>query len=693
MPVFNQSRSRIIKLIFFCTFFVVLAQLINLQLISGKYRKLAMDNAVYPKIIYPERGIIYDRKGKAILNNTIMYDLMVTPAEVKGIDTTEFCRMMEIDTAEFKRRLLDAKLKNTAVRPSIFADLLVPRMQARFEENSWKFPGFVLVQRPVRGYPFNTGAHIMGYISEVSPKQIEQSGSFYRMGDYIGQSGLEASYEKVLMGERGVQYIIKDNKNRLVGPYENGVFDTAAEAGRGLKTYLDVELQQLAEKLLTNKIGSIVALEPKTGGILAMASSPGFNPNDLTGPEKQKNYAKLALDVSKPLFNRSIKGQYPAGSTYKPLAALIALDEGVITPQSGIGCTGAYYYCKRPVRCTEHWAGHAANLRLAIAHSCNSFFSNTFRLTVDNPAYKNVREGLTRWNEYMYAFGYGHKLGVDIPSEDGGNIPDTADYDKEYRGQWNSCTMVTIGIGQDKMLVTPLQIANAISIVANKGYYYVPHFVKNIENETEDDTAMLKRFRIKHEVLTHIPDTTFEIVIDGMLGVTTEGTAKRIPKIPDVEVCAKTGTAENKRVLNKKVVQLKDHSLFVCFAPKENPKITVAVIVENGGFGATWAGPMAYLILEKYLKDTLRTERLKEVDRIAAANLMPSWLTREQYREDSLRAIEWFKLTKDSAYIQKYVFENITVPFKNDKKKNNLPKKELMIAMAEDKNTRKNFLN
>lgn len=655
MPVFNQSRSRIIRLIFLVSFVIIIAQLFRLQIISGEYSKLAMNNAVFPKIVYPERGIIYDRKGKAILNNAIMFDLMVTPAEVKNFDTTSFCRLMEIDTAEFKKRIRDAAFKNTSVRPSVFESLLTPQMQARFEENSWRFPGFALVERPVRVYPFNAGAHILGYIGEVDPKDIQRSNDFYRMGDYIGKSGLESTYEKVLMGQRGVQHIIKDNHNRLVGSYENGLFDTAAIAGRGLRTYLDVELQQLAEKLLTGKVGSIVALEPKTGGILAMASGPGFNPNELTGSDKQKNYARLVLDVSKPLFNRAIKGQYPAGSTYKPLAALIGLEEGVITPQSGIACSGGYYYCGRRYGCTESFAGHAANLRLAIAWSCNSFFYNTFRLTLDNPAYKNPRKGLTVWKEYMSAFGYGHRLGVDIPSEDGGNIPDTTQYDKEYRGSWNSCTMVTMGIGQDKMLVTPLQIANGISIVANKGYYYVPHFVKQIDDESPADTALLNKYRVKHEVLTHIPDTSYETVISGMQDVTTMGTAWRLPKIPDVNICAKTGTAENYGIIKGKRTQLKDHSLFVCFAPRENPKIAVAVIIENGGFGATWAGPIAYLMLEKYLKDTLRTERLKEVDRIAAANLMPPFLKDLQRKEDSIRAFKWFELRKDSAYIRKYV--------------------------------------
>lgn len=681
MPVFNQSRSRIIRLIFLVSFVIIVAQLFKLQIISGEYSKLAMNNAVFPKIVYPERGIIYDRKGKAILNNSIMFDLMVTPAEVKNFDTTSFCRLMEIDTAEFKKRIRDAAFKNTSVRPSVFESLLTPQMQARFEENGWRFPGFALVERPVRVYPFNAAAHILGYIGEVDPKDIERSNGFYRMGDYTGKSGLENTYEKVLMGQRGVQHIIKDNHNRLVGSYENGMFDTAAIAGRGVRTYLDVELQQLAEKLLTGKIGSIVALEPKTGGILAMASGPGFNPNELTGSDKQKNYARLVLDVSKPLFNRAIKGQYPAGSTYKPIGALIGLDEGVITPQSGIACTGAYYYCGRRYGCTEHWAGHANNLRLAIAWSCNSFFYNTFRLTVDNPAYKDPRKGLTAWKNYMSAFGYGHRLGVDIPSEDGGNIPDTTQYDKEYRGSWNSCTMVTIGIGQDKMLATPLQIANGISIVANKGYYYVPHFVKTIDDESPADTALLNKYRVKHEVLTHIPDSSYETVISGMQDVTIAGTAARIPKIPGVNVCAKTGTAENYGIIKGKRTQLKDHSLFVCFAPREDPKIAVAVIIENGGFGATWAGPIAYLMMEKYLKDTLRVDRLKEVDRIAAANLMPPFLKDLQRKEDSIRAFKRFEMWKDSAYIRKYItMEKPKQPSPSPKNKRSKDKTPALLA-------------
>src|SRR5258706_8369435 len=440
MPVFNQSRSRIIRLIFLIAFFIIVVRLFFLQVISSEFDRLAMNNAVFPKIIYPERGIIYDRKGKPILNNTRMYDLVVTPAEIKNFDTLSFCRLMEIDTADFKGRIKEASFKNSRVRPSVFQSILTPQMQARFEENSWKFPGFALVERPVRTYPYNAAAHILGYINEVDPDDIERSGNFYRQGDYIGKSGLEYTYERVLMGQRGVQYMIKDKLTRLVGKYKEGILDTAAVAGRGVRTYLDIELQQLAERLMSNKVGGVVAIDPKTGGILAMTSGPDFNPNELTGPDKNKNYSRMVLDVAGPLLNRAIKGRYPPGSTYKPVGALVALDEGVITPASGISCRGAYYGCNRPVKCLENWAGHAANLRLAIAHSCNSFFSNTFRLTVDNPQYHNQRTGLMKWKEYVNAFGFGHRVGVDLPSEDGANVPDTASYDKEYRHSWNSCT-------------------------------------------------------------------------------------------------------------------------------------------------------------------------------------------------------------------------------------------------------------
>ena len=364
------------------------------------------------------------------------------------------------------------------------------------------------------------------------------------------------------------------------------------------------------------------------------------------------------LDVTAPLLNRAIKGQYPAGSTYKPIEALIGLNEGVITPRSGIGCTGKYYGCNRPVACTEKWAGHAANLRLAIANSCNSFFCNTYRLIVDNPKYGGVKNGYENWKGYMNNFGYGLRLGVDLPSEDKGNIPDSAFYNKLYRNSWNSCTNITLGIGQDAMTTTPLQIANAMCIIANKGYYYVPHFIKSIEKETKEDT-ILNVYRKKHEVLTHIPDTVYEVVHSGMQDVVERGTAQ-IAKIPGIAICAKTGTAENYRIIRGVRTKLKDNSLFACFAPRENPKIAIAIVVENAGFGATWAAPMASLLLEKYLTDSLRADRVKEVERIANTNLMPGWIQQEQFRADSIRAAQWMKMTGDSTRLKKFLRKTST---------------------------------
>lgn len=653
MSVFNQSRSNIIRLIFLGIFCIIIIQLFNLQVISGNYRQLAMDNAVFRKVIYPNRGIIYDRKGKAILNNTIMYDLVVTPYAVKNIDTLSLCSLLEIDTAEFRKRMLEVRFKNGPYRPSIFEDLLPPELYARLDENIWKFTGFALVERPVRVYPFNAAAHIMGYVGEADSGIIKRSRGFYLLGDYVGRSGMEAYYEQVLMGQRGIQHLIKDNKNRLVGSYENGLYDTSAVAGRNLKTYIDIEVQQLAEKLMTNKVGGVIALDPKTGGIIAMVSGPNFNPNNLTGPEKQKNYARLQLDVAAPLLNRAIKGLYPPGSTYKPLGALVALDEGVITPDFGLGCGGAYYGCNRPVKCTHKNPGHAANLRLSIANSCNSYYSHIYRLTVENRKFGNVKNGYQKWKQYMNAFSLGQRVGVDLPSEDKGNIPDSAVYNKVYRGSWNSCTNLTLGIGQDMMLATPLQLANSMCIVANKGFYYTPHFVEKIDGETEEDT-ILHKFRKKHEVLTNIPDEAYEAVISGMQDVVESGTA-RAAMIPGINICAKTGTAENYRILDGRRIQLKDNSVFVCFAPRENPTIAIAVVVENAGFGSTWAAPIASLMMEKYLNDTLTPERLKEVDRIAGTDLMPGYLPRLQFIEDSTRAYFWFKKTNDSNYIRKYL--------------------------------------
>src|SRR5580658_8569107 len=646
MSVFNQSRSNIIRLIFAGLFLIITAQLFHLQIISKKYKAWAQANALFRKSVYPTRGIIYDRKGRAILNNTIFYDLVVTPSQVKNLDTGYFCQLMDMDTAEFRRRMLSPKVKGSA-RAVTFQDLLAPEIYARMEENLWKFPGFNLQERPVRIYPYNAAAQVTGYVGEVDSAILRRSNNYYQLGDYVGRSGLEQSYEQVLMGERGTEYWLKDNKNRLVERYEDKALDTPAVAGKNLNTYLDIELQELAERLLYGKTGAIVCIEPSTGGILAMASGPTYDPNSLTGPDKQANYARLALDVSGPLLNRAIKGQYPPGSTYKPLGALIGLDEGVITPASGIDCLGFYYGCGEVRKCTEHQPGHAANLRLAIAWSCNSFFYNAFRLEVDDPVFHSPRIGLMRWKEYVNGFGLGHRLGVDLPSEDGGNIPDTAAYDKDYHHSWNSCTMVTIGIGQDKMQETPLQIANSMCIVANKGFYYTPHFVRDIEGSPEDDT-LLSRFHVKHQAVSHISDEDYNVVQTGMQGVVEIGTGKAA-RIPGIDICGKTGTADNKIRIDGRVVMLRPHSIFACFAPRENPKIAVAVIVENGGHGAYAAAPIASLLVEKYLRDTIATDRLGLEDEMTNKNTMPRYLVQKQFKADSARAADYADQTGDSS--------------------------------------------
>ena len=677
MSVFNQSRSYIIRLIFVAVFIVIVAQLANLQLFSDKYEKLAQENAVFPKVVYPPRGIVYDRNGKAIVNNTLAYDLMVTPSEVKNVDTAYMCQLLEIDSAQFKQRIITAIIKNGRYRPSPFEDLLTPEKYTRLQENMWRFgTGFFLQERPVRTYPFNAGAHFMGYIGQVDSSIIARSHGFYRQGDFVGRSGLEGYYERVLMGQRGIQYLIKDNRNRLVGNYANGELDTAATAGRGLRTYVDIEIQQMAEKLMQHKVGAIVAIEPKTGGIIAMTSGPNFSPDELTGSNFKKTYSKFVLDVSRPLLNRAIKGQYPPGSTFKPLGGLVALDEGLITPSFGYPCGGRYYACGhgKPA-CTHTNPGHAANLRLAIANSCNSYFAHVYRMAADNPKYRNVKDGYEKWKEYMNAFGLGIRLGVDLPSEDRGNIPDTADYNKEYRNAWNSCTNLTLGIGQDKMTATPLQLANAMCIIANKGYYYIPHFVKSIDNETKQDT-ILNKFRKRHDVLTGISDSAYQAVIWGMQDVVERGTAVAA-RIPGINICAKTGTAQNFTVIRGKRVELNENSMFVCFAPREDPKIAIAVVVENAGFGSTSAAPIASLLMEKYLNDTLREESKKKLEELASKDLMPSILKVQQHIADSLRAVQWFKMTRDSSYIKKY-----KQPAAPSKKDTSAPAKDQRFARA-----------
>lgn len=623
MPIAANSRELVIKIIFVSVGIVILSRLFFLQLFEDKYKVMANDIAILRKVVYPPRGVIYDRKGKVMLNNEVVYDLVVTPVEArKNIDTAKFCEALGIDTAEYAKMMAKAINKGGWVRQTVFLEQLSPAQTARFQENIFLFNGFQMMERNIRSYPDPIAGVVLGYIGEVSPAMLRKERfKSYNQGDYVGIDGLEAQYEEVLRGQRGIYFIEKDNFNRPRDSYKGGALDTPAVAGRSIELYLDAELQAYGEKLMANKLGSVVAIDPATGGILAMVSSPSYDPNLLRGKERSRNFGKLFMDATKPLFNRAMKGSYNPGSTQKPLTALVALDEGVITPSYGYPCGGGYYACGKRVGCTHSGGGHAANLRLALANSCNSYFCHIYRLSVDKREYGNVKKGLHKFYEHMSSFGLGHPLGVDLPSESGGTLFDTKDYDKMYNGSWNSCTNLYVGMGQGEIASTPLQMANAICIIANRGFYYTPHFVKSVAKNPND--PILAKYHEKH-VVTHISDEAYEVVGLGMMDVVDHGTGA-VAKLPGVEVCAKTGTVENKAVVNGVAMKLQNHSMFVAYAPRINPKIAIAVCVENSGYGATWAGPVASLMIEKYLYDTVKLSRKPLEDKMYNAKLIPKY--------------------------------------------------------------------
>lgn len=654
MALYNSNRGGIIQIIIGVVITIIIGQLVSLQIFSNKYKLAADNNAIFRRIIYPDRGIIYDRKKRALLENTISYDLVVIPNEARGVDTTALCEILKIDKEEYNKRMIDVIVKNTRVKVGVFEPFLTPELYAQLTENLYRFPGFSLSERSIRNYPYNTAAHVLGYVAEVDVNFLQKHDTDgYEMGDYAGMTGLEKQYENVLMGQRGVKRYLRDNKGKIQGAFEKGQFDTLAVAGKNLYTSMDVEVQQLAEKLLQNKIGSAVVLNPKTGGVIAMASSPGYNPNLLTGNQRRKTIGSLLTDTARPIYNRAIKGQYPPGSTFKPLGALIALDEGLITPSYGFNCFGSYNNCGDPRKCTHNGGGHAANLQVALANSCNSYFLQVFRMAIDNPKYGNAKTGYLKWKEYINGFGLGRQLGIDLPSENKANIPDTAAYNKDYGNpNWNSCFMLTLGIGQDRMTATPLQLANTMAMIANEGYYYTPHFVDSIEEEDNEDKIALAKYRTKQGV-TKISSDIYKVIKEGMHDVTVYGTASGV-KLPGHEYCAKTGTAQNPHGNN--------HSIFVCFAPKENPRVAVAVVVENAGYGATWAGPISTLLMEKYLNDTLTTESLKKSEDLAKVDLMPQsikdWYVKnktvrlspiEEYKNDELSDV-WDMEMMDADY-------------------------------------------
>lgn len=640
MSLAANPRQYVVRFIFIGIALVMLVRLLFLQLFEDKYKIMANDIAIFRKVVYPPRGVIYDRKGKVLCFNEKVYDLMVTPNEVpKNIDTMQFCNALGIDTATYNKLLQKARFFNGPMRQGVFIQQLSPSQTARFQENAYQFNGFQLLERSIRSYPKPVGGVVLGFIGEVSPGMLKtERFSSYLQGDYVGKDGLELSYEEVLRGQRGVSYLEKDNFNRPRDSYKKGALDTQAVSGRSLQLYLDQALQEYGEKLMQNKLGSIVAIDPRTGGILAMVSSPSYDPNLLRGSDRAKNFSDLYSLATKPLFNRAIKAFYNPGSTQKPMTALIGLDVGAITPSFGYPCGGGYYACGRRIACTHSGGGHAANLRLALANSCNSYFCDVYRRSVDLAKFGGVKKGLQDWYEHMYSFGMGHPIGIDIPYEIGGTLFDSNAYNKMYRGVWNSCTNVFIGMGQGELAETPLQMANAMCIIANHGYYYKPHFVRAINNNPKD--SVLAPY-LEKEVVTHIPDTNYAIVALGMQDVVDHGTAM-VARLPGIDVCAKTGTVENKANINGVATKLQNHSMFVAFAPRENPKIAIAVAVENAGYGATWAGPIASLMIEKYLNDTIATNRKALEERMFKGNVISKYvyiLDSAQRAKDRLREL------------------------------------------------------
>ena len=627
-------------LVFIGMFVIIILQLANLQLFSSKYRVQADDQGTFRKVIYPDRGIVYDRKGKAILQNTVIYDLMVVPGKIKGTDTITLCNILNIDTTEFRKRIITAIIKNKSYRPSIFEALLSNEKMAKLTESMYKFaPGYYLQERSVRDYPFDAGGNILGYLGEVDSNILKNPKyQGYVMGDYIGKAGLERTYEKVLMGQRGIELLKRDNKNRITGKIEDGKFDTAAIAGQNMHTAIDIELQALGEKLMENKLGSIVAVDPKTGGILCMVSSPTYKPKLLTGAERRKHFAELLLSPATPLFNRSVNAIYSPGSTFKTLQALIGLHEGVITTDFRVSCSGAFYGCGsgKPMGCLDRGT---FDLRNAIRISDNTYFATVMQRVITNPKYPSQDSSLAVWDRYMHAFGLGHKLGVDVPSEKPGLIPSPSLYDKTYgKGRWNYCNFRSVSIGQGEVNVTPIQVANEMAYIANKGWYIIPHLVDSIEGG--DSFGLLSNYKEKHSAMD-IPDTVFNVVHDGMQAVVDGGTGAGA-KVPGITICGKTGTVEN----SYRGVKQPNHAFFCGFAPRDNPKIAIMCVVENSGrFGGTYAAPIVGLMIEKYLNDTIAANRQAIIDKFANLNLIPPRIYSEMKTLDSLLH------RKDSAYL------------------------------------------
>lgn len=603
-----EPRKYIIGAMFIVLGLVYVGKLFMLQVVNDDLKMQASD--IGKRTIFPARGLILDRNGRLIVGNQPIYELLVVQRQVGAMDTAKFCELLGINDSIFEAQF--DKLRSNPYRfsrskPEPFLSQISIEKYQRFEEHLHEFPGFVTQVKVVRTYPYRSAAHVVGDIGEVSPEEREASINYYHLGEYVGKSGIEKQYEKQLRGKKGVQYYMRDNLGRDLGPFQNGIFDTQAVSGSNLFTTLDIELQQYGELLMQNKRGSIVAIEPSTGEVLAFVSSPTYDPNLLVGRQRGDNFRMLVNDiVNKPLINRPLTAIYPPGSIFKALMGLIAINEGAIGFQGGTPCAGAYVSGGVRVGCHAHPA--IVDLNMAIQHSCNAYFCNSLKRLLESNRYKNESEAIDVWADYLHQFGYGGRTGIDLPGEGGGNIPNSAYFDRIYKGwRWRALTVISLGIGQGEITTTPLQMAHSYAILANQGRYYVPHVVKSIE----DDSTTLAGYKEMKRV--NIDPVYFAYILDGMEAVVTSGTARQA-KIEGIAVCGKTGTAENPHG--------KDHSIFAAFAPKEAPQIAIAVVVENSGFGGTWAAPIASLMMEFYLKREIPENRKWQEERMLNANFI-----------------------------------------------------------------------
>ena len=592
------KRYRRLQYVVLLAAIAILGRLFYVQIIDDRYKALAEANIIRVDIDYPMRGEVLDRRGEYLIRSRVCYDVMVVTRDIprEGFDSVRLATILNISMDELRRQLRRAGPNSRA--PHLVVGYLSQEAKLIFDESD--FRGFYTRFRTAREYPRQVGGNLLGYVSEVNDSHIRQW-EYYSAGDYIGIGGVESAYETLLRGEKGVSYYAKDTRGAIVGPYKDGALDILPVKGTQLTSTIDARLQEFAEKLMVGKVGAVVALEPATGEILAMVSSPTYNPDLMVGRQRNANVVEMTRNQQQPQFTRALKEHYAPGSTFKLVQGLIGLEEGVLRPEDKYPCSMGYSYGNRTMKCHSH--SSPLTLRRAVAESCNAYFCYVFKNIITNPKYGSVKEGMRRWSEYVQSFGFGNRLGCDLYGESKGFVPTTEFYDKAYNGKWNWGTVLSCAIGQGEMACTPLQMANLAAIIANRGYYYIPHIIKAIDGQDSID----RRFYERHYTL--ISEHNFKPIIDGMWQSVNDGGTSRSAKLEGWDVCGKTGTAEHNR-RNENKVRYADHSTFISFAPRNNPRIAVSVYIEHGGFGSEIAVPIASLIEELYLTDTIMRKDL-----------------------------------------------------------------------------------